>query len=42
MQYLAYCDTYKYEVLQYMMHNKEFVGKNIREGFLEEILEGTN
>ena len=25
-----------------MMHNMVFVGKNMREGFLEEILEGTN
>lgn len=24
------------------MHNMVFVGKNMREGFLEEILEGTN
>ena len=28
--------------MQYLIHNKEFVGKSIREGFLEEILEGTN
>ena len=40
--YLAYCHTNKYAVMRYMMANKEFEGKSIREGFLEEILEGTN
>lgn len=41
-KYLAYCNKYKYDVLQYMMRQMVFVGKNMREGFLEEILEGTN
>ena len=41
-QYLAYCEKNKYEVLQYMMHNVVFVGKGMRDGFLEEIVEGTN
>ena len=42
MKYLAYCKKNKFQVLQYLMHNMVFVGKNMREGFLEEILEGTN
>ena len=41
-KYLAYCNKYKYQVLQYVMRQMVFVGKNMREGFLEEILEGTN
>ena len=42
MYYLAYCQKNKFQVLQYLMHNMVFVGKNMRDGFLEEILEGTN
>ena len=42
MTYLAYCPKNKYLVLQYMMKNMIFMGRNMRQGFLEEILEGTN
>lgn len=41
-RYLAYCDKYKYEVMQYLQHNIVFSGKSVRNGFLEEILEDTN
>lgn len=42
MTYLAYCPKNKYLVLQYIMKNMIFMGRNMRQGFLEEILEGTN
>ena len=41
-KYLAYCEKNKYEVIQYLMHNIVFVGKSMRIGFLEEVLEETN
>ncbi len=37
-EYLAFCETNKYEVLSYLMRNIVFVGKNMRTSFLEEIL----
>lgn len=40
--YLAYCEKNKFETMRYLMHNIVFVGKSIRIGFLEEILEETN
>ena len=42
MTYLAYCQKNKYLVLQYVMQSMIFMGRNMRQGFLEEILEGTN
>lgn len=40
--YLAFCEKNKFETMRYLMHNIVFVGKSIRIGFLEEILEETN
>ena len=37
-EYLANCETNKYEVLSYLMRNIVFVGKSMRTSFLEEIL----
>ena len=42
MTYLAYCNRNKFEVLEYIMQSMIFKGKNMRQGFLQEILEGTN
>ena len=40
--YLAYCKRNKFAVMQYLIHNMVFIDKEMRNGFLEEILEGTN
>ena len=40
-EYLAFCETNKYEVLSYLMRNIVFVGKTMRTSFLEEILQGS-
>ena len=40
-EYLANCETNKYEVLSYLMRNIVFVGKSMRTSFLEEILQGS-
>ena len=40
-EYLANCETNKFEVLSYMMRNIVFAGKSMRTSFLEEILQGS-
>ena len=37
-EYLAFCETNKYEVLLYLMRNIIFVSKIMRTSFIEEIL----
>ena len=41
-EYLAFCETNKYEVLSYLMRHIVFVGKSMRTSFLEEILPFTD
>ena len=41
-RYLVSCKENKYAVLQYIMYGVEFLGKEMRASFTEEILEGAN
>ena len=41
-RYLVSCKENSYEVLQYIEYGVEFLGKEMRASFTEEILEGAN